>query len=486
MFIRKKPNKSGSVSIQVIKKENRRNVLVTTIGSASNQVEIEKLLTKAREFIDQQHRQLSLSISDASIDQWFDKAFAQLGQLRFVGGDLVLGRLYDEIGFDMLGSPIFKDLVMARLLNPSSKLKTLRYLEEIKGSQYSIKTVYRYMDRLEAKQKQLVEQISYRHTVDQVLKGNPSVVFYDVTTIYFEAEKEDELRIAGFSKEGKHKHPQILLGLLVSTGGYPMAYEIFEGNKYEGHTMMPVLDKFKQRFDLKRLVVVADSGLINSENVTQLQKSGYEFIIGARIKNETTQIKDQIIGLSFDDGKPKQIVKEGNLKLVVSYSEKRAKKDRINREKGIERLNKRIKSGRLTKSHVNNRGYNKFLKMSGDIEVQLDEEKVIAEEKWDGLKGYLTNLNRDFNELIDEYNHLWQIEKAFRISKTELRIRPIYHRLPKRIKAHICISFTAYKIFKELERKLEEAESEITIYRALEIIPQITAITLTHPNRKDQ
>ena len=486
MFIRKKPNKSGSISIQIIKKEDRRNVLVTTIGSASDEVEIEKLLVKAREFIDRQHKQLSLSISDASVDQWFNKAFSQLGKLRFVGGEMILGRLYDEIGFNKIDSELFKDLVITRLLNPSSKLKTLRYLEEVKDSEYSIKTVYRYMDRLESQQKQVVEQISYQHTVDQVLKADPSVLFYDVTTIYFEAEKEDELRIAGFSKEGKHKHPQILLGLLVSSGGYPMAYEIFEGNKYEGHTMMPVLDTFKQRFGLKRLVIVADSGLINNDNITQLQNSGYEFIIGARIKNEAKPIKDQILGLNFDDGKPKQIAQEGGLKLIVSYSEKRAKKDRINREKGVERLNKKIKSGKLTKSHVNNRGYNKFLKMSGNIDVQLDEEKVIAEKKWDGLKGYLTNLNKDFNQLIDEYNQLWQIEKAFRISKTELRIRPIYHRLPKRIRAHICISFTAYKIFKELERKLKVAESEITVHRALEVIPQITAITITHPNNKDQ
>jgi len=126
--------------------------------------------------------------------------------------------------------------------------------------------------------------------------------FYDVTTLYFEAEKEDELRKTGFSKDGKHQHPQIVLGLLVSVDGYPLAYDIFEGNKFEGHTMLPIIDAFKIKYNLSKLIVVADSGLMSSNNIVQLQLQGYEYILGARIKNEKKQMQNQILALTLKHG----------------------------------------------------------------------------------------------------------------------------------------------------------------------------------------
>ena len=139
------------------------------------------------------------------------------------------------------------------------------------------------MDKLYRTQKELVQQISYAHTLSILGKGL-SAVFYDVTTLYFEVDQEDELRKTGFSKEGKHQHPQIILGLLVSKGGYPLAYDIYEGNKYEGHTMLPVLDAFKEQYKIEQLVIVADSGLLSNDNIVELIEKGYEFIIGARIR----------------------------------------------------------------------------------------------------------------------------------------------------------------------------------------------------------
>lgn len=301
--------------------------------------------------------------------------------------------------------------------------------------------MYRYLDKLHNKQKELVQQISFKHTLG-LLNNNVGVVFYDVTTLYFEIDEEDELRKTGFSKEGKHQSPQIVLGLLVSKNGYPLAYEIFEGNKFEGHTMLPVIETFKSKYNLTQLIIIADSGLLSNANVNQLRARNYEFILGARIKNESRVVQEKILSLKLSNGES-AIIKKDGLKLIISYSEDRAKKDRYNREKGLRKLEKQIKRGRLTKANINNRGYNKFLKLEGEITVIMDKEKVIEDSRWDGLKGYLTNANLTKDQIIENYQHLWQIEKAFRISKTELKIRPIYHRLQRRIEAHICLSFKA-------------------------------------------
>ena len=170
----------------------------------------------------------------------------------------------------------------------------------------------------------------------KILGNVISIVFYDVTTLYFQIDDEDEIRKRGFSKEGRHQNPQIVLGLLVSVGGYPLSYEIFEGNKFEGHTMLPIIESFKVKYNLDKLVIVADSGLLSNQNIADLQKKGYEFILGARIKNETGTIKEKILSLGLKDGESKIINKQNPLRLIISHSDKRAKKDMHNRERGIE------------------------------------------------------------------------------------------------------------------------------------------------------
>jgi transposase len=144
-------------------------------------------------------------------------------------------------------------------------------------------------------------------------------------------------------------------------------------------------------------------------------------------------------------------------RLIVAYSDKRARKDAHNRERGLQRLRKRVGTGRMTKEHLSNRGYNKFLKLTGDVAVEVDEGKVEQAARWDGLKGYLTNTELSAEKIIENYGQLWHVEKAFRISKTDLRIRPMYHRLRRRIEAHVLVAFVAYAIYKELERRLRQA-----------------------------
>ena len=331
--------------------------------------------------------------------------------------------------------------------------------------------------------KEQVEQISYAHTL-KVLDGKISVVFYDMTTLYFEAEDEDDLRKTGFSKDGKHSNPQIFLGLLVGTGGYAIGYDIYEGNIFEGHTLIPFIEKISAKFNLGKPIVVADAGLLSTDNIKALEEKEYEYILGARIKNETDNIKKQIFNNEFSNGQTICINKSETTKLIVAFSNKRAAKDQHNRNRGLQRLEKQIRAGKLTKSNINNRGYNKYLKMEGEISIQIDYEKFNSDAIWDGLKGYITNTKLTNDQVIENYKSLWNIERAFRMSKTDLRIRPIYHRLRNRIEAHICVSFTAYCIYKDLERILKLSKSTLSVKRSVELTHNMYQITYMLPQSK--
>lgn len=482
MFVRKKRNTSGVVSIQVIDKSSGSYRVVKTMGSSSEKDRIEALYVQGLQWISAYSGQKQLDFTDER--QLFDRFLSGIRQISVSGTELLLGKLFDQIGFGHIPDKLFRQLVLARICYPVSKLRTVDYLKKYHSLEVDEDSVYRYLDKLYNTQKEAVQQISYEHTLS-ILGGKINIVFYDVTTLYFEIDYEDELRKTGFSKEGKHQNPQIILGLLVSIDGYPLAYEIHEGNKFEGHTMLPVIDAFRTKYGLEKLIIVADSGLLSNDNIDQLNRKGYEFILGARIRNETKQFKDKILSLGLQNGQSTMIKKDDTQRLVISYSERRAKKDRINREKGLSRLQKKVKSGKLTKASINNRGYNKYLILNGEVDVKIDMVKYEEDGKWDGLKGYLTNTKLSKDEVIANYSHLWKIEKAFRISKNDLKIRPIYHRLQPRIEAHICIAFVAYKIYKELERQLKEKKSELSPEKAIDIAKTIYSIKLeTSANRE--
>lgn len=481
MFVRKNKNKNGVVSVQVIDKSSGRYKVVKTIGSSADSSDIEELVKKGKAYIKEITGIQELDFDNST--QLVQTVLNNIISHKLAGIDLVLGKIFDEIGFNRIEDELFKDLVLYRLVYPKSKLKTTEYLYRYAQKDYSEDEIYRYMDKLYNSQKELIQQISYAHTLT-ILEGGINVVFYDVTTLYFEIDNEDELRKPGFSKEGKHQNPQIVLGLLVSKNGYPLAYDIFEGNKFEGHTMLPIIDEFKEKYNLEQLIIVADSGLLSNQNVIELQEKNYEFILGARIKNESKSIKQKILSLNLENGES-TIIKRGDLKLIITYSDTRAKKDKHNREKGLRRLEKRIGSGKLTKANINNRGYNKYLKLEGEIKIVLDRDKFEQDARWDGLKGYLTNAKLNKDEILENYGHLWQIEKAFRIAKTDLKIRPIYHRRQRRIETHICLTFAAYKIYKELERQLKVRKSDLSPEKVIEILQNIYQIEIRNPINKE-
>ena len=496
MFVKRKNNESGSVSVQVIHKIRGKSKLYKTIGSSYDAAEIERLCDEGKEWIKRYAGQTDMFAAIEQEDQKrneIEEVYRVLGNVDNVlinGTELILERVYRQIGFDCIDDDILRHLVIARLSHPLSKKATVDYLKSYYDEDVQLSKIYRYMDKLNKMQKEKVQQISVEHT-RKILGGSIGLVFYDVTTLYFESDYSDELRERGYSKDGKHSQPQVVLGLLVSRGGYPLSYSIFNGSQFEGYTMIPIVEDFVQRFKLEDFVIIADSGLMNQKNIELLESAGYKYIIGARIKNEKEEVKKWIFSLQKNDGwfyelgkVPDKLYKSGELpisRLIVGYSENRAKKDRQNRMKGVKRLKTAYKSGTLTKENINKRGYNKFLEISDDVRITINQEKISEDEKWDGLKGYLTNTNFAAQEVYENYSDLWVVERAYRISKGTLEMRPMFHFTPKRIEAHVCICFVAYKVYKELERILKQNNINLSVDTVLSIAKTVTTIRVRLP-----
>src|SRR3989344_2431227 len=360
MFVRKKRNASGSVSIQIIDKTDGYKV-VQTVGSAEHPDEIARLWQRGRQIVHgAKPGQSQLFPVKSEADLAVENAMRQLANacIRTGGPELIFGTLFERLGFSVIPLALFRHIVISRLAFPVSKLKTVDYLYRYQGVAVSVDAIYRFLDTLQEKYITHAKEIVFAHT-KRILE-TVSVVFYDMTTLYFEAEDEDDLRKIGFSKDGKFQCPQIMIGLLVGEGGFPIGYDIFEGNAFEGHTLIKTLNTIATKYTLGKPVVVADAAMLSKQNVEALKENGYTFIVGGRIKNETDKVKNEILKLSCDkkDGMSFEVTRDDGTRLIVTYSDKRARKDKHNRAKGVEKLKKKVASGKLTKTHIPNRGYN--------------------------------------------------------------------------------------------------------------------------------
>lgn len=479
MFVRRKKNPSGVVSVQVIDKSKGTYRVVKTIGSSSDLSTIDTLYRQGKKWISAYLGEQDLfeqSDQEAEEKLITEHLLSNIENILLNGTQLILNRAYKATGFDVIDDDILRQLVITRLSRPMSKLATVDYLQSYFDEDVQLHKIYRYLDKLYNTQQEQIQQISVEHT-KRILGNSIGLMFYDVTTLYFETDKIDELREKGFSKDGKHSQPQVVLGLLVSKEGYPLSYSIFNGSQYEGRTMLPIVEDFVSRFDLADFVIVADSGLMNKSNILLLESGGYKYIIGARIKNETEIIKQWILSLQKSDGEFHERKKDKQ-RLIISYSEKRAKKDRYNRNKGVKRLENAYRSGKITKENINKRGYNKFLEISDNVKVTINHESIKQDEQWDGLKGYITNTSLSAKDVYEQYNGLWAIEKAFRVTKGTLEIRPMFHFTPRRIEAHVCICFVAYKIYKELERRLRINSIDLSVDKVLDIAKTIITLKI--------
>lgn len=484
MFVRRKVNRSGTTSVVVIDKSGGRFRQVRCFGTSSDPSEIERLCGQAAGWVMRYGGQQLIDFdATEQARREYRRMLSNVERTLQNTPQIILERVYDAIGFNAVGDDILRHLAIARVCQPMSKVATADYLKTYFDEDVKLHNIYRYMDKLYSTQRELVQRISVEHTM-KVLGGRIWLVFYDVTTLNFESapDPSDELRQDGFSKDGKTAESQIVLGLLVSEDGYPLSYSIFSGKQYEGYTMIPIIDDFVQRFSLTDFIVVADAGLMNERNVKLLESAGYKYIIGARIRKESPKVKEWVLSQEKIDGNMAECRKSAHRRLVVSYTEARAKKDAHNRDKGVEKLRRAYAKGTLTKDKVNKRGYNKFLEISKDIEVTINEGKILEDACWDGLKGYVTNTELGMEEVVRQYHGLWVVERAFRIGKGQLDMRPMFHFTERRIEAHICICFVAYKMYKELERNIRQLGIAMSVDKVLNIAKTITTIRLQLPN----
>ena len=388
----------------------------------------------------------------------------------------IYGILYDEIGFGgvfqscPVSRSVMKDVVMARLAKPCSKRSTCELLDRDFGINIPLEKIYRMLDALTEKRINRLQDICWQHT-RSLFTEEIRVMFYDCTTLYFESFTEDELRRFGYSKDHKFNQGQVLLALMVTKEGLPVGYDVFPGNMYEGNTFKTAIDRIKVRYGVKRVVIVADSGLLSKQNIELLEKENLDYILGARLRSLSDQWQERIL----DNTGYEKVQKDGEVlriatysytkkqRLIITHNTKRAEKDRKDREKAIEKLRGKLGKSKNPKSLISNYGYRKFLSVDGEIKVQVDEENLQREAFWDGLHGVITNTkDKDMKseEVLSHYHGLWQVEDSFRVEKHDIRVRPVFHWTAKRIKAHIAICFLAFTLIRFLQYKIKQRTSE--------------------------
>jgi len=424
----------------------------------------------------------------------------------------IYGKLYDELGFDkVIGNrarnarsiEILKEIVLARVANPDSKRGSVFNLEKNFGVNLDLKAVYRMMDKIGDSEIKRLNKLVYQQT-KSLFEEKIDLIFFDATTLYFESFSEDEFKINGYSKDGKYNQPQVVLALMVTKNGLPIGYKAFKGNTFDGHTLIPMLKEVKEQYDLDKVVFVADSGMFSKDNLKNFEElydksSNITYIVGARIKNMAEELKSQIINMDNyyelnDDMKVATIDLDDGKKLIVSHSLKRAKKDKHEREKNIQKLKEKFKNSKSPKNYLSNSGYKKYLelKSTGDnknsnceFKLVINEEKIKEDAIWDGLKGIITNNSELTNEeLIAQYTNLWQVEESFRITKHDLKIRPIYHWKPSRIKAHLAISFMAYSLVRHLEHRVRLQYIKLSPERIRQLLLNVQVSTLFNTKTK--
>lgn len=443
MRIRTVTTTSGKHALQVVSKRSGVVKVHKHIGTYGNDSEKMILYQKAQEYIQRSTGQISFtdylnstSLSDVIITQ-----------SRPLFAYELLSRCYDKLGFSRYSDPLIKDLVIARIYHPASKRGLNEHIYESLGRHYSLKTVYRHLKQsLKAGIKEQFQEALVKFA-RQDLGDTLRLVFYDVTTLYFDSQVKTALKDFGYSKDHRSADTQIVIGLVVNRQGFPLYFDVFSGKTFEGHTLIKVIENIKTLLQTPDLIVVADAAMLSQTNIDHLKAKEIQFIVGARLANLSMHLIDQI---------HKQLNKENNniaiftyrgQLLICQFSTKRATKDKGDRMRQIEKAKTVIAhpSGIM--------GRYRFVKKEKNIGYIINMALVEKAEKLEGIKGYITNTNLDVQTVIDRYHDLWHIENSFRITKSDLEARPIFHRLDETIKAHMVIVFAGLAISKYLEQQ---------------------------------
>lgn len=482
--IRVVPTKSGAKAVQVVRSGGHEIEVIKHIGSTHADEELKSLKVVASNWIEQESPQLSLfepskpttvvAVNHLSLVATPARLIHQLTM-----------KTMELFGFDRLLDQVVLDVVFMRLVEPASKRASLELLETEYGIKHGLATLNRKLKSI-TKNKTAIEKKAVAYAKTQ-LGFDFHLVFYDVTTLYFESFKPDTLgqgvRRPGFSKDNKHQQPQIVLGLVVTKEGFPVEFKTFAGNKFEGHTLIPTLKQFQRKHQTDSLTVVADAAMISHKNITALKEEGINYIVGARLANLKQSLIDHIDKtLPRNDQASIRITVEGKGILVCAYSKKRATKGRHETKKQVAKAKQALDhNGTATKRL-------KFVTQQGTSTLNFNKQLLKKTKQLWGIKGYYTDKTELTNqEIIDHYHNLWQVEKAFRMSKSDLKVRPMYHYKTEHIIAHLLICFMALCVAKHWEKQTEHSVKKVVRLlkniREAEFKDNITGTTFTIPKQ---
>ena len=405
------------------------------------------------------------------------------------------GLVYDQMNFDKIlpkkrDAQILKDMTLARMVAPNSKRGLVHYLQEQFDIEHDLDAIYRMMDKLHEEIPK-IKELAFNSTSALIPNKEINLVFFDVTTLYFESTEVDDLRSFGYSKDHRFNTTQLVLALATNEDGLPLGYEIFSGNTAEVKTLLAAIKSWQSFMRISDVCFVADRAMFSKSNLDELDVSGYRYIVAAKLKTLKADLKAQI--LDGDNYAPELMGKEfgwiaefeqEGKRLITSYKSKRAMNDAKERQNILTKIEKTIGQKGSTKKLISNRGVKKYTS-SDNSSTYLDQDKIEVDAMWDGLHGVITNdKNISAKEAIGKYSKLWVIEQAFRINKHNLQMRPIFHWTPQRIEAHIVMCYMSFALLKQIEYKVALTQ-KISINNIIESLIAVQASILKHTKTGD-
>jgi hypothetical protein len=469
-------------------------IIVKTFGHSSDEDVLQTLLNEAKEWIYhnkdewlQSHLSLKKTIMS---DKKKISVFSLQEEKRInVGMEDIFGFLYEKLGFNLLLSSThqktLRNVLLARILEPGSKRQLSQTVEKRFDSDLPIDRIYRMMDCLNNESDSVEKKIF--EATKKSCNNKVSVVLFDVTTLSFESISEDELRAFGFSKDFKFNTTQITLALATTKDGLPIGYKLFPGNTAESKTLIESIRAWRKTFEIEKVTIIGDRAMMSENNLSNLEEAKFKYIVAYPLRKLSKRYKEQILNennyckISGDKEINRyHIIDLGGRKLFISYSQKRADKDAKDRERLVNKLNKKLATCKDVKRLLNKNGYLKYSNVSGQAVACIDMNKIAEDARWDGLHGIITNEDDCDESVFDKYRRLWVIEESFRINKHTLKMRPIYHFTPERIKAHILLCFMAFALVRHAQYKLTNAGNAMSSGRIIDALREVQASILVN------
>ena len=505
MFI--KITKSGQHEYVQLVKSYRENGIVKhkvvlnfgRLDQIENNPSIQRLAIRLQELSKVKNRVDLESFSEAQIVNWGYVVYQKIW--KEFGLDRILTELKEsgKTRFDLNNACFL--MAVQHLLEPRSKLGTYHHQDRyVQLPPVDLNHLYRSLDLL-CEHKETLEEYLFQKN-RHLFNLKVDVVFYDVTTFHFESIKADTLKDFGYSKAGKFNEVQVVLGLLMDCEGRPIGYELFPGSTFEGKTLEASLEKLEQRFGIRRVIIVADRGLNSKFNLKKIVDKGYGYIVASRIKIMPKRIQEEILSADgYTELDPEEKIcykvidyanrmkENGKIfklpeKLIVTYSPARAKKDRADRERLIEKAKSLLENKSQIKAS-NKRGGKKYLKGTGELEWVLDQEAIAKDERFDGYYGIQTSEKElKVQDVLDAYHTLWKIEESFRIMKSTLEVRPVFHWTEPRIKGHFVVCFLAFLLERTLEFHLKKAKVAASPERIREALNSLAFVEVEIEQKK--